>query len=248
MEVEGELTVNPADPSIDVHNNFIGNVADPQLPQDAATKAYVDNVLLSFGISIGPVGIQGLLNSGISPSTIINNGAPITDFIGLNHAGGIIFYMDPSGNGTGLVAAATDQSAGTDWGCFVTDLPSVTNVTNSPPSGPGAEIGDGSTNASAILSVGNCPAALAALACDIHMGGGHNDWFLPSINELDEMYMKIDPGASGANNNIGNFTASFYWSSSEFDGLEAWRVDFNVGSKSILFKHINGRVRAIRAF
>jgi len=226
----------------------ISYVDDPVDTQDAATKAYVDNLLLSFGVSIGSAGIQGLLNSGYSPATIISNGAALTDFIGLNHAGGIIFYMDPSGDGTGLVSAASDQSTGAEWGCFRTDLPAVPNVVSNPPSGPGAEIGDGITNTTAILSAGNCQTAPAALACTNYMGGGFSDWFLPSIKELDEMYMKIGQGASGANNNIGNFADSFYWSSSEFDGFNAWGQNFNFGFQLTDDKSRYDHVRAIRAF
>ena len=193
-----------------------------------------------------PDGIQILLDSGETPGNILNAGASTEDFIGLNYQGGIIFYMES--NGTGLVAATEDQSMGAEWGCFGTDLPGVPNITINPPSGPGAEIGDGSTNTSTILSLENCPTAPAALACDNYMGGGHNDWFLPSIKELDEMYKKIGPGAAGANNNIGNFEAWFYWSSSEFSGDNTWVQNFVNGSQPVGQKNNGYRVRAIRAF
>ena len=194
-----------------------------------------------------PNGIQTLLDAGETPLNILNEGASISDFIGLNHAGGIIFYMDPSGNGTGLVSASTDQSPGAEWGCDGTDLMAVPNVPN-PPSGPGAEIGEGSTNTTAILSVGNCPAAPAALACTNYTGGGFSDWFLPSIKEIDEMYMKIGQGATGANENIGGFADSYYWSSSEFDDNIVWTQLFSDGTQNFSIKVGISLVRAIRAF
>ena len=44
--------------------------------------------------------------------------------------------------------------------------------------------------------------------------GSFNDWFLPSIDELDMMYQNIGPGNSLGLGNIGNFaTNDFYWSS-----------------------------------
>ena len=193
-----------------------------------------------------PNGIQTLLDAGETPINIINEGADTSAFIGLNYEGGIIFYM--RSDGTGLVAATTDQSIAAEWGCFGTDLPAVPNVTIDPPSGPGAEIGDGSTNTTGILSVGNCPSAPAALACTNYTEGGHSDWFLPSAKELDEMYQKIGQGASGTNTNIGEFADSFYWSSSEFDDFSAWFQIFDNGNQSFFNRISNYRVRAIRAF
>jgi len=191
-------------------------------------------------------GIQALLDAGETPLNIINAGAPLTDFIGLNHAGGIIFYMNPNSDGTGYVAAPSDQSTGAEWGCFGTDLPNVTNVTSDPPIGSGAEIGDGSTNTSNIIV--DCPTAPAALACTQYNGGGFSDWFLPSAGELNEMYLKIGQGAGSPNTNIGNFADSFYWSSSEFDGNFAWGQIFVDGFQADGDKDDVNPVRAIRAF
>lgn len=55
VEVEGE---------VDVKANRITNVQDPLNAQDAATKAYVDSLVLSFGSGLGPAGVNALLNSG----------------------------------------------------------------------------------------------------------------------------------------------------------------------------------------
>jgi|GEM_PF-5938785 len=242
LEVEGELSM-PNTAVINVHGNFVENVADPQLAQDAATKAYVDNLLLSFGVSIGSSGIQGLLNVGFSPSVIISNGAPLTDFIGLNHEGGIIFYMDPSGNGTGLVSAVMDQSTGAQWGCFGT-LIGGTNET----------IGTGQANTTAIVN-GCGETGIAAKLCDDLVVGIYDDWYLPSKDELNEMWVNLaDSDGDGTNtgpsdpNNIGGFADSFYWSSSEFDDFNAWLQSFNDGFQPSGSKGGNVRVRAIRAF
>ena len=226
----------------------ISYVDDPVDTQDAATKAYVDNLLFNFAMSAiidTSMTVQALLNAGISVVAILNGGIDGSYFIGLNHAGGIIFYIES--NGAGLVAASVDQSLLTQWGCYGTDLASVPNVVNYPPSGPGSEIGDGTTNTANILT--DCPTAPAALACIEYSGGGYNDWFLPSINELDEMYKKIGPGAAGANRNIGNFVSPYdYWSSTESNAHESWTKYMFGASSSVYLKSYSFKVRAIRAF
>jgi hypothetical protein len=236
MEVEGELTVDPANPAINVHNNFIENLADPRLAQDAATKAYVDNVVINYFLSL-PNGIQTLLNAGETPLNIINAGGSLADFIGLNHAGGIIFYMDPSGNGTGLVAAPSDQSAGAEWGCFGTLITGA----------DGTVIGTGNQN-TIDIEAGCATSGIAADICANLSLDGFTDWFLPSKDELNEMYTKIGQGVPAPNTNIGNFAASCYWSSSEFDEDNAWGQLFSIGNQYIDDKDYNSQVRAIRAF
>ena len=104
--------------------------------------------------------------------------------------------------------AFSDVAINLDWGCNVTDLSNVSNVTSEPPIGLGAEIGDGFNNTNDILQ--DCPTASAALAAR-SLGA---QWFLPSAKELSQMYINKTTleGVSG-------FTAfSFdYWSSTEYD-------------------------------
>ena len=72
----------------------IKNVKDPIEPQDAATKSYVDNLLLSFGVSMGATGIQHLLNTGYDPMYILAAGTPVDSLYGRIYQGGLIFYFD----------------------------------------------------------------------------------------------------------------------------------------------------------
>ena len=74
---------------------------------------------------------------------------------------------------------------------------------------------------------------------------GYDDWYLPSLEELQLMYSTIGQGGG----NIGGFESNWYWSSSEGSayGL-AWLVNFNSGDT---FGHGEGnafRGRVIRAF
>ena len=242
LEVEGELSM-PNTAVINVHGNFVENVADPQLAQDAATKAYVDNAVIKYFLSLQN-GIQVLLNAGESPLNIINAGAPLTDFIGLNHEGGIIFYMDPLANGTGLVSAAMDQSTGAEWGCFGTTI-----------GGTNETIGTGQANTTAIVN-GCGQAGIAAKLCDDLVVGIYDDWYLPSKDELNEMWVNLaDSDGDGTNtgpsdpNNIGGFADSFYWSSSEFGSNVAWTQNFfSGGQEAFSGKDEFVHVRAIRAF
>lgn len=216
--------------------------------------------LIAAGVSVQDLlaqgfSIQDLLDSNLTPLALYNAGAILDSLYGKTYVGGLIFYLDTN-IGTGLVAAPADQSSGTKWGCYGTDLPNVTNVTTFPPSGPGAEIGDGITNTTAILSAGNCPTAPAALACTQNNGGGFSDWFLPSASELNEMWENLaDSDSDGINtgpsdpNNLGGFEIVSYWSSSEFDADNAWGQAFSNGFQNNREKIFEfPQVRAIRAF
>lgn len=51
----------------------------------------------------------------------------------------------------------------------------------------------------------------AARLCDMHEAGGYDVWFLPSREELEQMYQRL------VAQDLGNFSLSSYWSSSEYD-------------------------------
>ena len=73
---------------------------------------------------------------------------------------------------------------------------------------------------------------------------GYEDWYLPSIAELELMWNTIGQGA----NNIGNFGPYWYWSSSEGSSSSAWGVNFISGNAGTNHKDYASRVRVIRAF
>jgi hypothetical protein len=167
--------------------------------------------------------------------------------IGDLRGGGIVFYIAPTptdldGDGdldTGLVCALSDVGSTVSWGCFGIDLSSVPNVVSFPPSGPGADIGDGMSNTNNILT--DCPTAPAALAAR-SLGP---EWFLPSTNELNEIYLnratlEAVPGVTAF--------SFFYWSSTEFDYQVASSNSFNGGGQGTVYKIGSGWVRAVRAF
>jgi hypothetical protein len=75
---------------------------------------------------------------------------------------------------------------------------------------------------------------------------GYDDWYLPSIDELELMYSTI--GYGGPEGNIGGFEYDWYWSSSESSSYLAWGVAFSDGTTGSTSKNYAWLVRIIRAF
>jgi len=147
--------------------------------------------------------------------------------IGANYGGGIIFYIDGTGN-HGLIAAPSDQSSAMQWGCYGNSI-----------GGTHGAIGNGQTNTTAIIN-GCSEVSTAASICHNLVLNGFNDWFLPSKGELNQMYVKKTV--------IGGFANDEYWSSSEYDVYTAWTQDFTSSKQERAAKKNTKNVRAIRAF
>ena len=153
-------------------------------------------------------------------------------FVGENFGGGVVFYLD-STNLHGLISSTSDQETYSPWGNYGIPVPGGTS----------AAIGSGQANTTTIVNAfGN--SCWAAWRCDQLDLNSYSDWFLPSKDELNEMYLH--------NAEIGGFGAFgfyYYWSSTEYDAYEAWFLNFNWGGNaSPQGKHYAGAVRAVRAF
>jgi hypothetical protein len=145
-------------------------------------------------------------------------------------AGGIVFYITDGGL-HGLEAARKDRSLGAPWCTAATYI-----------SGTGTIIGTGAFN-TALISARCSEAGSAPTLADAYALNGYNDWFLPSLAELKELY-----GQRGV---VGGFVSTYYWSSSQ-DGSLAWYVPFNAGryngAQLSYLKDWSIGVRAVRAF
>lgn len=167
-----------------------------------------------------------------------NNGCNIE--IGATYQGGLIFYIDETGE-HGLVAAMEDLPEAYRWGCYGTDI----NANDSIVSPELQAIGTGLQNTLEIAA-GCIDTNTAAYKALISTTEGYTDWYLPSFDELYEMYNTI--GNGGPQSNIGSFQNSIYWSSSEYSDNVAWYVNFNNGDTYTKNKNSTKRVRIIRAF
>jgi hypothetical protein len=73
-----------------------------------------------------------------------------------------------------------------------------------------------------------------------YAGGGYTDWYLPSKDELNKLYLNKTA--------IGGFADNYYWSSTEVGLGNAWTQSFYFGYQDYLNKNLTHYVRAIRAF
>ena len=148
--------------------------------------------------------------------------------------GGVVFYVDETGQ-HGLVAAFEDLDQQWEWGCYGVELMGAN----------GTAIGTGLQNTLDIVVGCTSSGDIAASEALAYESGGFSDWYLPSKDELYEMYNTIGQGS--LNGNIGNFQNSWYWSSSEIDYQDAWFVSFN-NSGVTTNKYDPTWIRAIRSF
>ena len=98
------------------------------------------------------------------------------------------------------------------------------------------------TNTYAMLYINNGNVA-AKLCADYEVtvsGVTYDDWYLPSKDELNKLYLNKD--------SVGGFADASYWSSSEGSANVAWLQDFYGGYQYGANKGGTYRVRAVRAF
>ena len=162
--------------------------------------------------------------------------ASIGDF----RAGGVVFWVDPSDNTHGLVCAIQDQSSGIRW----------YNGSDSTTGATGTAVGTGSTNTTTIITVqGATATSYAAGLARAYTAGGYTDWFLPSKDELNKMFLKTtDINTTALANGGVIFTNNSYWSSTESSSNNAWRQYFYNGGQAGIVKNYASGVRAVRAF
>jgi len=106
----------------------------------------------------------------------------------------------------------------------------------------GTEIGTGKQNTIDIIASQGTGSTLAAQYCESLLESGYDDWFLPSPDELMEMFVLQNLG-------IGTFTSGWYWSSAESISNPSSEAVLISGDNSWTTHKLNGyHVRPIRDF
>jgi hypothetical protein len=163
---------------------------------------------------------------GISTATTLTKQTLDGLYIGQSLFGGIVFYIDGTGD-HGMVSAPVDQSLGATWGCPGTYI------------GTSTDMEMGFNNTVFILLGCNTP-GIAAQICNYLYLGEYYDWFLPSKDELNEMYQHKTA--------IGGFHNEYYWSSSEGNSSLVYTQHFLLGNQPFFNKGSNCHVRCIKNF
>jgi len=156
-------------------------------------------------------------------------------------AGGWIIY-DKGNNSDGwryMEAAPQDQTPDSwrhaglaKWGCHGTAIPGARYTA----------IGKGMKNTKAILETCDDPDTAARMCAD-YRGGGKDDWFLPSLDELNLIYTHL------FKQKIGGLRLGEYWSSTETtNGRYAWNHNFTNEKQLYCNKYPKYRVRCVRVF
>lgn len=153
--------------------------------------------------------------------------------------GGGKIFITPStvGNSTGryFEVAPVGVQVGRTWASGSNQSAAVSGA-------DGTAIGTGEQNTADIVAQsGNVAATSAAVYCSELTSGGQSDWFLPSQEELNQMYINRAALSS-------SFSSGPYWNSSEFSASEAGFSNFD---GSLIFNFAKSTayyVRPVRSF
>lgn len=213
--------------------------------------------LLAVGISIGNISFsEQKVIVASQNGTVGTLGQLVVGDIG--PSGGYIFYDDEADEVDDIPGYRYLEAAPAGWSGDSADPGYVFGYyrpegTNIMVGGTDTTIGNGEANTAALTaamgstayssSTGTEKAVYAAKICEEYTGGGNDDWFLPSKDELNLMYQNLKVQGLGGFSAVG-----FYWSSSEGSEDGAWYQKFGTGSQLDNYRFIEYRVRPVRAF
>ena len=187
-------------------------------------------------------------NGTSAPSSASNSVTPNVA-VGDLLQGGVVYYIAPTptdldGDGKvdiGLICSLESQSEGIEW-ILGGDTQTTENGNTL------TAIGTGQTNTNAMMNQAGYTGGAAQAADNYSVtdnGVTYNDWFLPSKDELNEMFIQKALIEAAAGSAFGGN----YWSSSESNDIRAYIHNLINGADSNAKKHNEvPRVRAIRTF
>jgi hypothetical protein len=183
------------------------------------------------------------LSNGGSVQLPSGTGNNFVHYIGEEFGGGVIFYLwkDAQGLEHGLIVDKVNLSTAQVWSNI--DQTLIGASAQSP--------WNGLSNSNAIISQAGHTNSASAL-CLNSTNGGQNDWYLPSVLELNMLWNNYYQVAKKLSQISGatELSAANYWSSTEVNATNAHRFFFGSGISNYFYKNSPTPtfVRAIRAF
>lgn len=231
--------LNPTGPSIPLPDNPVKlGVPETTVPGETTTTVFGDTTTTAVGVTTVAPEIT-------TTTEFIAPEVKCTAKVGDTGPGGGVVFIDAStaGNNTGQCFEAAPATWALSWGCGSTML-----VTED------LAIGMGKANTAAIVA--GCAAGedqtsmFAAKFADQLRAGGKDDWFLPSQDELAELYAQRELFADcGEGQCAADLAASTYWSSSHGGAGDAVSMNFVDGSEPLNEPQKTIRfVRPVRSF
>lgn len=178
--------------------------------------------------------VQERLEAGQTPFQIYNSNNSLLDSLyGKTYAGGLIFHYDIA-IGNGFVVAPNDQSSALIW--------DPNQPAGSGTVGTSVGVGGGLSNTNAIVNTIGAGNYAAQICNDLTLNG-FSDWYLPTKDDLTEIYNNVHL------NGLGNFQNISYWSSSETTTATiVWYRKFDTGQEGMAGHEQLFGVRATRNF
>ena len=215
-------------------------VASAQQPVlDLASKSSQTRRISGVTKTLIALAVIGILAAIVVPaySAVTDKSSTTPD----NSSGQGVYAIGDVGPGGGRVFI-TPSTRGNSTGQYYEAAPDADEVkaswcssTSTLLGASGTSIGTGQSNTT--TADATCTSGAIQIASD-YANNGFSDWFLPSKDELNEMYV----------NRRGGFSSDYYWSSSESDASTAWTQNCYNGKQTSNFKNYPSYVRPVRAF
>lgn len=182
-----------------------------------------DQILTRYHVTISGVTSTGNRCPSQNQLTALNTCPSVGDA----YQGGIVAYVyqlgDPgyvAGECHGFIALRNDLSTGIKWSNGSYILIGTTSQS----------LGEGGNNTTEIIAAQGAGSYAASICADLtDTEGGYSDWVLPSFDEMSLMYVNRYLIGNFYLTNNPNSDIGYYWTSTEYDQDDAWRILFNQG-------------------